>query len=419
MNHKKTATPIIKNQITPDRVIMVVLGFILVLYSVGLMVAGTSIEERMIILRYWNMLITGFYAFSIPHFYYPDRNITLLQLLNFSPGKLIKYQFNKHRLVFAGLASSYIVIAFWAPSEWLLGLSNKLVYLIEGWLFLTGIYLVSFSTYSKIGFQVKRWQVEKKGEKIRKFNKEMGAGGLPAEQIPTFNATIILTLAGMLLVVLGSYFSHWTSLNMDWIPGVFLTFAGLASVLTKKSNYDQLFYHTNAIYSDLFVQPGSNLVQDQRSIKIEQIYWTPGRWRPSAWAGILQLDRKFPMGRIIFIGHLLLWVLFFKGVEPQVQNAYLVMFVMLHYSGLYMLITPEMGPVSWNYRMQSGKDWIASRFFIQIRWVVPFFLSLGGIAIFSSSLTWLVVLFWSLVYVFGSLIAAALVTKFHESRIFN
>ena len=415
----KNSAPIIKNKITPDRVIMVVLGFILVIYSVGLMVAGTSMEERMIILRYWNMLIAGFYAFSIPHFYYPDRNMTLLQLLNLSPVKLIRYQFKKHRLVFVGLAFSYMVIAFWAPSDWIHGFSGKLIYLFEGWMFLTGIYLVSFSTYSKIGYRVGRWQKEEKGEKIRNFNEEMGAGGLPAEQIPTFSATIMLTLAGMLSVVMGSYFSHWTSLNMDWIPGAFLTSAGLASVLAKKSHYDKLFYHTNAIYSDLFVQPGSNLIQDQRSIKIEQIYWTPNKWRPSAWAGILQLDRKFPMGRIIFIGHLLLWVLFFKRVDPQIQNAYLVLFVMLHYSGLYMLITPEMGPVSWNYRMQSGKEWIASRFFIQIRWVVPLFLSLGGIALFSARFTWLMVLFWSLVYIFGSLMAAMLVTKFHESRIFN
>ncbi len=122
------------------------------------------------------------------------------------------------------------------------------------------------------------------------------------------------------------------------------------------------------------IPPGSETAN--RTATYQSIYWVPKRWKPSAWAGIVQLDRYFPMGRIVFLGHFILWLLFYFDSAPFIRNSYLFLFVLLQNTSIYLLLNKRIGPVSWNYRIQKPTDWILTRFFIQIRWLLPFILSL-------------------------------------------
>ena len=310
---------------------------------------------------------------------------------------------------------SYGIISFYDPRNWLSGLDFKLTIFINGLLFLTGIFAISYYLYSKVGMESQAWQEGIKGDKIREFQRETGSVQVAIGTIPTFKTTIIITGTGMASIVLGSYLSALLHIRMDWIPGVLLLGGGAYFIQRNIPVFDRFFYQTHAFYSDFFFSSSPSL-ESSRTASYSSIYWVPSRWKPSAWAGIVQFDRYFPMGRVIFLGHAVLWMLFLFDASPFIRELYLFLFVLMQNSSIYILLNPRLGPVSWNYRMQGITNWIITRFFIQIRWILPFILSLLLIGTFSNAFTFTEVLFWSLGYAATTLTVSIVLTLFHEFK---
>ncbi|HKI45936.1 MAG TPA: hypothetical protein VKA08_11455, partial [Balneolales bacterium] len=273
------------------------------------------------------------------------------------------------------IALSYGIISFYDPGNWLTGLDFKLNIFINGLLFLTGIFAISYYLYSKVGMESQAWQEGIKGDKIRDFQRETGSVQVAIGTIPTFTTTIIITVTGMASIVLGSYLDAALHIRIDWFPGVLLLGSGAYLIQRDITVFDRFFYQTHAFYSDFFFSSSPSL-ESSRTASYSSIYWVPSHWRPSAWAGIVQFDRYIPMGRIIFLGHVVLWLLFLFDAPPFIRESYLFLFVLMQNSSIYILLNPRLGPVSWNYRMQGITNWIITRFFIQIRWILPFILSL-------------------------------------------
>ncbi len=354
-------------------------------------------------------------AFILPHVLFPDSNFAAIQLLNFSPGQIISYQIRNQRFLLITILISYLIIAFFDPGGWDHEIIQKTTILFDGILFLAGIFSLSYYLYARVGIESQAWQEGLKGAKVRDFQKETGSVQVSPGSLPTFQTTIIITLAGMLSVVFGAYVSELIHFRIEWLPGIFLIIIGFSLIRKNASVFDRFFYQTHAFYSD-FLSDSSGSETANRTATYQSIYWVPERWKPSAWAGIVQIDRYFPMGRIVFLGHFILWLLFYFGSAPFIRNSYLFLFVLLQNTSIYLLLNKRIGPVSWNYRIQKPTDWVLTRFFIQIRWLLPFILSLTLLVTFTDSFNFMDLMAWSIGFIFTDLFGSIIFTFSHEPQ---
>jgi len=389
--------------------------FIVLLYSV-IIVKDASIGERLIIMRFWELFLSGLFAVIHPYFLYPDENLSLIQALNPTSGKLFRYQLKKQKSFLSGVILVFLVVVFIDPGQWDKSLLIKSEYALNSILFIIGLFTYSYRKYVAIGKESQEYQEGLKGEKLREFGKETGQLSISLGSLPTMQSTIFVGAVGMLAVVLGAYLSQYFHMDMEWIPGFLLLILGVVPFRKIVEHFDRYFYQTNAFYSEYFISSIVDKTGTESNYSYDAIYWIPKRWRSSAWAGIRQVDRAYPMGRFIILGHLLLWILFYHGTSAVIRDGYLMLFILFHNSTLYFLTTDKFGSSAWNHYIQSPANWMMTRFFIQLRWALPLALSLSVIAIFSSHFSIMSVIFWVIVYFITNLIFSFLFTFLHEYR---
>ena len=126
---------------------------------------------------------------------------------------------------------------------------------------------------------------------------------------------------------------------LAWVPGLLLLAWSAETLRRLLPAYDRAFYATNAFYSEIFRRAGGVRVADREPIPYRAVYWAPRRWKPSVWASLLQLDRKLPLGRFIALGHVALWLLFFRDAAPDTIAVYLVLFIAAKNGASYLLVT--------------------------------------------------------------------------------
>ena len=210
-------------------------------------------------------------AFIIPHVLFPDSNFSAIQLVNFSPQQIISYQFRNLRMLLITIVLSYGIISFYEPGNWLSGLDFKINIFINGLLFLTGIFAISYYLYSKVGMESQAWQEGIKGDKVREFQRETGSVQVAIGTIPTFNTTIIIAVTGMVSIVLGSYLGAVLHIRLDWLPVVLLLGSGAYLIKRNVTVFDRFFYQTHAFYSDLFFSSSPSL-ESSRTALYNSIY---------------------------------------------------------------------------------------------------------------------------------------------------
>jgi len=391
-------------------------SFIIVIIYITTLIHNISLQDRFIILRYWELILTGFFAVIHPYLLFPEENMSLLQALNPSPNELIRYQLRNQRYTILGITVIFLIISFWDLHGWQHSILLKVQYFLSSLLFIVGLFSYSYRKYISIGNESQAYQEGIKGERIRKFRDETGQMAVPIGAIPTMQTTIVIGIVGMLAVVFGAYLSNRLQMNMEWIPGFLLLAAGILPFSKIRKVFDHFFYQTNAFYKEYFTSPFSGGLQHANDYPYESVYWVPVKWRASTWSGIVQLDRAYPLGRFILLGHLFLWILFYHGSSQLIINGYLLLFIIFHNINIYLLTKSVMGKQSWNYRLQSISNWIWSRFFIQIRWFLPLILSLTVVMIFSSRFTTYSLLSWSAIYILSSLISSIFFTYLYEFR---
>lgn len=384
-----------------------------VLVAVCLMLtADTDIETRIVLLRYWALVAAGVYAIAVPHVLLPDAAVPMLQRLNRSPRRLLAHQLRAWRVVVMVFALPGMVLGLYDPGGFGEDLALKSLHLAANLLVVLGVGGYSFARYINIGPTSQAWQEGKKGGAYRrlKSGSTMGGFAVPDGLVPAITATTRVFAVGLLVLAASAYVGRGIAPALAWVPGLLLLGWSAETLRRLLPAYDRAFYATNAFYSELFRRAGGVHVADREPIPFRAVYWAPRRWKPSVWASLLQLDRKLPLGRFIALGHVGLWLLFFQDATPATVAVYLVLFIVAKNGASYLLVTKPFAPFPFRALRQPPPAWVATRFFVNLRWTLPFLLSLLAVAFLDPALGVAEALGWTGLDIAFALLTALLFT---------
>lgn len=342
-----------------------------------LWVGESSLDDRIITTRYLLLILAAMTAFSTPYLLFPDRNSTLLQLGNVSSERLMKYLVKR---ILKLIWPVYLLIAVMMIGDMhTFGqfLVLKAANLFTAYLILSGLILIAITRYVKSGLDSQFWKESERGRDIRKKMADYFKYPMDPGSIPSLINTVLVTTLGFGIIVISAMIEQ----SMNGI-GVLLFSAVFfaVSVLYTYSNSESVlknFYASNAFFLEFF---GSNLKGEDVTSKheVEHLWWVPAQFKVHVWQFLVQIDRKLPAGRVVFTGHLLIWFIAYQRPDPEFIAVVWILFALLHHLFTVLTFQAEMSP-GWLHRWLASKwVWLGSRFWMQLRWVVPLLLSMNA-----------------------------------------
>lgn len=378
---------------------------------------GATLEQRVVYIRYTCFVFAGVLAFLIPHLLYPENRLSWIQQLN--PPK--SYLFAAQMLKLLGLPLVFtlmiLILGFYDPAAPLDHIEQKSAFVVQGVLFLFGLTLYGAFRFFIIGRRSQQWQEGIRGAGLMDGMKQVGqAPATPPGMFPSFGATVAISGGGMMLVVAQAWLTAYEPAFLAWLPYILLVLWAAHKIYSERGVMDQHFYQTQAFYSELFINPGAHGAEQREPVSFDAVYWVPKVWRAPVWAGVLQLDRRLPFGRIMVLMVLFLWFLFYTGMNPEIIIAWLLVMITGKNALIYLLTAENIGPLPFQLTLHSPAQWMRARFFINLRWTLPLFLGLFFPVWISTQYDWSFLLTWMLVDLFAAALSAWLVTGLHEMK---
>ena len=375
-----------------------------------LLVAGADPATRATGLRLWAFVGAGLFAMAPPNVLFPDPNVSMVQRLNWPPARLVRYQGQRLAPLLVLVAVPALLMAYGDPSDPLRGLGRKTAVLGQVLLLLGGTALDSFVHFATLGARSQAWHEGRAGQWYARAVEEKGQGlNLPRGLVPALFATTRCFTVAVGAVLLTTAAAQLGLGVLAWGPGLLLLGWAGTRLWRRRAAYDRHFYHTATFYAEV-LGGGTVAATDREPVPYDALYWVPSRWRPAVWAGVRQLDRRLPLGRLVAVAHLGLWLFCIRGVAPAVITAYLLLVMTGQVAACALLGTEAAAPRPFQRALQSVGDWIGTRTFINLRWFGPHIGSLGLVVLFGTTygLAWVGT--WAAVHVALSVGAAAAVT---------
>ncbi len=393
------------------RITAIVPGFV-VLLALGWVCIDLDTEQRVVLFRYLAMAFAGGMAFITPHLLYPDADKTLIQQLNLSPLHLFLHHFSRLRTLAIFAVLALMVLAFGDTAHPTADLAMKFTLFATGLLALCSILFYALYRFVTIGSLSQRWNEGKVGKQVFDSMEKMGKSSpVSLGMYPTFISTILVTTIGMMTVVASAAVNDAIA---GMLPFVLLLALAVFRLYLKLPNYDRMYYQSDAFYDELFTNPTTATGESRAPATYNAVYWVPHRWRPAVWSQLVQLDRKRPMGRIIVLFSLTYCFLLYSGVPETWITGWMVFWVLSKNMLAWPTADARMSPPLFHWWMMPPHDWIIARFFLQIRWTLAVFLTVGVAALLSGSIGWTDVWFWTLFDVAVSAVSAYLLTRNNE-----
>jgi hypothetical protein len=384
--------------------------------AVVLLAAGTTPESRAASLRLWAFVGAGLFAVAPPNVLFPDRNVSMLQRLNWAPGRLLRYQGGRLGPLVLLVAGPAVLLAYVDPGGPLRALGLKTAALGQVLLLLAGTALDSFVHFATLGARSQAWQEGRAGQWYAHSAEQMGQGvSLPRGLVPALFATSRCFVVAVGAVVATAAGAQVGGGLLAWAPGLLLVvWAGLR-LRRRRAAYDRHFYHTTAFYAEV-MGGGTMAASDRDPVPYDAFYWVPSRWRPAVWASVRQLDRRLPLGRLVAVAHLGLWLFCIRGVDPAVITGYLLVVMTGQVAACAVLGTSAAAPRAFQRALQSVGDWIGTRTFVNLRWFGAHVGSLALVVLFGDAYGWGWVGAWAGVHLVLSAAAAVGVTLATEGQ---
>lgn len=336
----------------------------------------SGIGERVITVRYFLFALVALVAFLTPYILFPDRNVSILQLGNFSGLRIKKYILEKiWRLAWP----IYLLIPFMyfgdlqTPFDSLL---EKLTYTVSSLSVFSGVLLLSIVRYVKSGESSQFWKEAEKEERQDHFSFFLKYNQIDPSALPSLLNTILVFSVGAVSLVIGAVLQQQFSFLAEGVFYFIILLSGLFFFITRTHSVDRSFYLTDAFFHEFF---GVSLKGEELTVKreVEQLWWVPSRIKMHVWQFLLQLDRKIPAGRAVAAGHAAVWFIAYQRPEPQFLTIIWILFGVLHQLFTLMSIQQQMAPY-WMLRwVDDTRIWALSRFWMQFRWLVPLLLSMN------------------------------------------
>lgn len=378
-------------------------------FTAALSVSEADLAARAGILRYWSLLSAAVFATAVPYLLWPDPQTSLHQLLNRRPVALLAHHGRLWGPVVALFVSPILVGAVYDPGGFAQDLPDKGAMLLRALLVVAGTGCYSLNCYAVLGPTAQAWQEGRAGRRYQAMKEETGKGfDVPPGLVPALMTTARVFGVALAVVLVSAYLSASAGAASSWIPGALLLGGASMKLTRQRATYDRYFYHTNAFYSE--VLGSGTQTKGRTAIPVSSLYWVPRRWRPAVWASLRQFDRLLPLGRIVLVAHLVLWILFIQGATPAVITGYLALLVIGQNAACTVLVQRALAPPLFQIALQSPVDWLVTRFFVNLRWTLPFAGSLALVALFDPGIGLGDVLVWTGLDVGAAFTVAALVT---------
>jgi hypothetical protein len=360
-----------------------------------LVAAGAPAHDVLLFGRYALLLGGAALAILPPHVLLPDSGLRPLQLANPPPHVILQRNLRRWSRTVGTIVPPLIILATMAGGS-ALEISIRLLHYVA---FTAAVGLFAFRHYMRIGEVVQRWQEGDAGKRYRAAQEHLPSGttlGVPPGAVPLITATgkvFIITAILLALSVYAGALVHWMLSAL--VPGAFLGY--LAIRLRREAPaFDAHYYRTNGLYDEVFRQGGA-LPAGRDPLPYEAVYWVPARLRMHVWAGLRQLDRRLPLGRLMILGHLGLWVLVFRGADTAMILAYLGFFVVAARAVVLLTAKRSGSPPAFHLWMLPVRDWTLVRAGMNARWTLLMAISLGLLTLLSPRLTVSFTIGWILV----------------------
>jgi len=383
-------------------------------YVAAILARDAGMDARRVGLRMWMLLSAGVFAVAAPNVLAPDPSAPIFQLLNRSPSALLRDQMSRWASVVALFVFPAWILAFFDPGTPTGHLAAKAFLALQatGVVLATGFY--AFDVYATLGATSQAWHEGRRGHWYQSV-KQSGYGfDVPMGLVPALLATVRCFGAGILVVLLGAVLFDATP-AWAWLPGSLFLAWSAVRILRHRPAFDRHYYHTNAFYGEV-LGSGSVGPATRSPVEIDSLYWIPHRYRPAAWASLRQLDRRLPLGRLVALGHVILWVLLAQEATDTAITAALLLIVGGQNGICGLLAGERMAAPTLHLSLQSPFDWWIARTFANLRWLAPLLASLGLVALVSDALPWSSLLVWAGIDVAAAAIAAGLTTIAVEGR---
>ena len=368
-------------------------------------------------LYYGKFLLSALIAVITPHLLFPFERPVLTRLANPDTATLFKILFRR--------LSGVILVSCWLAAVLLFTDHNSGIYvnlervfmLVDFVLFTTGITLFGLIRYIAAGDKSQKWKEGTAGQKYHQMRQETGAMMVDPGAVPTIITTSSIFISGILVILITRTVSTAAGSELWGISGLMLVILGTLSFLRNRTAFITVCYQSDAFFREYTqeIKPAT-AESDERDLRYESVYWIPTRWKPAGWAALKQMDRLYPFGRYIALGHLLYWLMLYQNADVQLVRSYLYLFVLFHQLPIYLHGLENVSPGSFNWFVQRWHHWFLTRFFLQLRWLIP----LLGSLLLTSWLSPAVTAGWTLDYgglfLLSTLLVALLVTLVREFR---
>jgi len=346
--------------------------------AIGLFWTGyNSLDDRIITLRYFLIALTGLAAFSTPYLLFPDKNGAIIQLGNLSSSDLNRYLSGKIASYTWPVFLLFGVIFFGDLNNPAENLFLKLLYTSGASLLFAGLMMISVARYVKSGPDSQFWKESEKGRKLRKNMADFFKYPIDPGSVPSLINTILIVLAGFLAIVAGALMEQFVSVYAEFLCMAAVFLGGVFTLRKYNPTIVRNFYSSNAFFREFF---GESLKGEELAARREvgQLWWVPAPIKMHVWQFLVQLDRKIPSGRVVAAGHVLVWFIAYQRPEPEFLTVIWLLFALVHHLFILLTIQPEMAP-GWLLRWAGSTFiWLTTRFWMQLRWIVPLLLSMNA-----------------------------------------
>lgn len=345
--------------------------------TLGFVWTGTSdLQERVVTNRYFLFSLTALIAFLTPYILFPDGNLAVIQLGNYSQASIREYTLKKIFRLTWPIYLLIFVIFFGDLQTPFSFLMDKFILCISSVLLLNGVMLFSIVRYSKSGKSSQFWKEASKQKGQKMFSEYLKYQQVDPSSLPSLINTILIFSMGAISIVFGAIIQQNFGMFFELI--FFLIIFVYGFYLLKKNTYslDRNFYSSDAFFREFFGS-GSKTEEATSKREVEQLWWVPARLKMHVWQFLLQIDRKIPAGRAVAAGHAAVWFIAYQRPDPQFLTIIWILFALAHQLFTIMSIQKEIAPY-WMLRwVDSPSVWTLSRFWMQLRWLVPLLLSMN------------------------------------------
>jgi hypothetical protein len=353
--------------------------FILIIVSICLALfwTGTSgLDERVVTNRFFLFSLTALVAFLTPYILFPDNNLAVIQLGNFSASSIQNYFLKKILRLIWPVYLLIFLIFFGDLQTPFAFLFEKLILFAGSLLLLSGVILVSIVRYSKSGKSSQYWKESAKGERQKLFSEYLKYQQVDPSSLPSLINTIVVFSMGSLSIVIGAVIQQNFSLYFELIFFLIIFIYGIYFLKKHSFSLDQNFYASDSFFREFFGDTGGGEMATSKR-EVDQLWWVPARLKMHVWQFLLQIDRKIPAGRAVAAGHAAVWFIAYQRPDPQFLTIIWVLFAIAHQLFTVMSIQQEVSPF-WMLRwIDKNSIWTLSRFWMQLRWLVPLLLSMN------------------------------------------